>query len=185
MDRSSGSDGSCGQQQQQRWKLRTTAAVVAEAADSGESYGQQQRQRWNLRIAALATVEATDSSSGSGGGSSKARLSMAEEPAVISLNSGRNYTWSDSGRKLWALVRLLDLSVDDRGRLGPLRLRRRQGQKALASLVLALGLFSPVFFGEPFLQIPYPPSDSMLYGGGYGYPLPYPKSRMNSYLLLL
>ncbi|RZS24583.1 hypothetical protein BHM03_00057670 [Ensete ventricosum] len=55
---------------------------------------------------------------------------MAEEPAVLSLNSGSNCTRSDNERKLRALARSSDSSVSDRGRLGPLHLRQRQRQKA-------------------------------------------------------
>ncbi|RZR87298.1 hypothetical protein BHM03_00014679 [Ensete ventricosum] len=59
---------------------------------------------------------------------------MAKEPIVLSHDGERNCTWSNNGRKLRALARLSDSSVDDRERLGPLRLRRRQQQqKVLAA----------------------------------------------------
>ncbi|RZS19978.1 hypothetical protein BHM03_00052447, partial [Ensete ventricosum] len=69
--------------------------------------------------------EVADSISDSGR-SSKGRLSVAEEPAVLSLDSGRNCTWRDSERKLRARARSSDLSVDSKGRLGLLHLRSRQ-----------------------------------------------------------
>ncbi|RWW23625.1 hypothetical protein GW17_00012120 [Ensete ventricosum] len=74
---------------------------------------------------ATATTKATNSSSDNGE-SYKQHPSMSKEPAILSLNSGRNYTWSDDERKLQAFARPSDSSVDDRGRLDSLRLRQRQ-----------------------------------------------------------
>ncbi|RRT70928.1 hypothetical protein GW17_00006902, partial [Ensete ventricosum] len=51
---------------------------------------------------------------------------VVAEPAVLSLDNGRNCTRSDDGRKLRALARPSDQSVNDRGRVGPLRLWRKQ-----------------------------------------------------------
>ncbi|RWV93938.1 hypothetical protein GW17_00043568 [Ensete ventricosum] len=67
-----------------------------------------------LRIAAATTVAKAADNIDSSGGSSRGHLSMAEEPAVLSLDSGRSYTRSDSGRKLWWLS---DSSVGNSGRL--------------------------------------------------------------------
>ncbi|RRT46469.1 hypothetical protein B296_00054419 [Ensete ventricosum] len=78
-----------------------------------------------------------DCSSGTDG-SSKGCLSVVDECAVLSLDNGRNCTLSDSERKLRGFS---DSSIDDRGRLDPLRLRRRQQYKALvleAEAVLGL-----------------------------------------------
>ncbi|RZS27847.1 hypothetical protein BHM03_00061375 [Ensete ventricosum] len=57
--------------------------------------------------------------------SSKGHLSVVEEFAILSVDNGRNCTWSGGERKLRALARLSYLFVDDRGRLSPLRLRAR------------------------------------------------------------
>ena len=85
-------------------------------------------------------MEAADSSSGSGR-SYRGCSSVAEEPAILSLDSGRNSTWSDNRRKLQALARSLDSSIIDRGRLGPLHLQRRLLQKVSATEAkVALGL---------------------------------------------
>ncbi|RZS18711.1 hypothetical protein BHM03_00051027 [Ensete ventricosum] len=78
-----------------------------------------------------------DCSSGTDG-SSKGCLSVVDECAVLSLDNRRNCTLSDSERKLRGFS---DSSIDDRGRLDPLRLRRRQQYKALvleAEAVLGL-----------------------------------------------
>ncbi|RWW67442.1 hypothetical protein BHE74_00025114 [Ensete ventricosum] len=58
--------------------------------------------------------------------SSRGRPSVAKEHAVLPLDSGRNCTQSDDGRKLRALARPSDPSIGDKGRLNPLRLQWRQ-----------------------------------------------------------
>ncbi|RWW38245.1 hypothetical protein BHE74_00056534 [Ensete ventricosum] len=71
-------------------------------------------------MAITTTTKAADNRSSIG------RPSVAEEPAVLSLDNGRKCTRSNDERKLQALARPLDPSVDDRGRLNLLRLWRRQ-----------------------------------------------------------
>ncbi|RRT60196.1 hypothetical protein B296_00008450 [Ensete ventricosum] len=80
---------------------------------------------------------------------------MAEEPIVLSFNSGRNCTRSDNRRKLRGSS---DLSVNNRGRLDPLHLRWRQQQKAsTVEAEAALGLVQGhvgVKQGSPYRYIP-------------------------------
>ncbi|RWW19883.1 hypothetical protein GW17_00016030 [Ensete ventricosum] len=77
-----------------------------------------------------------DNSSGNGE-SSRGRPSMAEESAVLSLDSGKNCTRSDNGRNLRGPS---DSSVDDKGRLGPLRLWQKVSvTEAEAALGFARG----------------------------------------------
>ncbi|RRT58663.1 hypothetical protein B296_00023842 [Ensete ventricosum] len=68
-------------------------------------------------MAITTTTKAADNRSSIG------RPSVAEEPAVLSLDNGRKCTRSNDERKLQALARPLDPSVDDRGRLNLLQTR--------------------------------------------------------------
>ncbi|RWW20468.1 hypothetical protein GW17_00015424 [Ensete ventricosum] len=118
---SGGDNGeSCRQRRQQRRKLQTAAATTVKAVDNSDdndgSCGQQQRQRLKLWTAAVAAAKVADSSSGNGESSRGCPL-VAEELAVLSLDSRRNCTWSDNGMTLWGLS---DSFVGGRGRLGPL-----------------------------------------------------------------
>ena len=79
-------------------------------------------------IAAKATDNSNDSDE-----SSKGHPSVVEKPAILSL---------ESGRKLWGSS---DSSVDNRGRLGLVRLRQRQWQKAsMVEAEVALGFLEVV-----------------------------------------
>ncbi|URE00437.1 COP9 signalosome complex subunit [Musa troglodytarum] len=98
-------------------------------------------QESDLQIHKATTAAKAADNGSSSGGSSRGHSLVKEEPAVLSLDSGRNCTQSDSERKLWVFARSFDSSVDDRGRLGLLHLWRRQRQKASAmEAEAALGL---------------------------------------------
>ncbi|RZS16467.1 hypothetical protein BHM03_00048455 [Ensete ventricosum] len=83
------------------------------------TFGSTLRQRLKLRTIATTTAKAAYNSSRSSRGSP----SVAKEFAVLFVDSGRNCTWKDSGRKLQGPS---DSFADDRGRLSLLCMWQRQ-----------------------------------------------------------